>query len=100
MFEKVKALLPKVTARLNSMRTPIKWVICAYLGMVAILVATYYGAWLYLWHEGKVALGDLLSLIKEMVGTSMVAFVTFIAGCMVDTDKDGIPDQFEKEDEK
>ena len=82
------------------MRQPIKWVIFMYLGMVGLFVLTYYGAWLYLWHEGKVALGDLLSLIKEMVGTSMVAFVTFIAGCMVDSDHDGIPDRFDKEDEK
>lgn len=98
MFEKVKALLPKVTARLNSMRTPIKWVIYAYLGMVAMLVITYYGAWLWLWKEGEVVLGDLLSLIQEMVGTSMVAFVTFIAGCMVDSDHDGIPDRFEEDE--
>jgi hypothetical protein len=61
---------------------------------------TYYAAWLYQWNEGEVALGDLLSLIQEMVGASMVAFVTFIAGCLVDKDNDGIPDQFEEGDEK
>ena len=45
-------------------------------------------------------MSDLLSLIREMVGGGMVAFVTFIAGCMVDSDHDGIPDRFEKEEEK
>lgn len=100
MLNKIKALLPKLTAKINGMRQPIKWVVYLYFGMVAVLVMTYYGAWLYRWHMGEVALGDLLSLIQEMVGTSMVAFVTFIAGCLVDTDKDGIPDRFEKEEEQ
>lgn len=100
MIEKLKAILPKVTAKINGMRQPIKWVIFLYFGLVALLVLTYYAAWLWLWKEGEVALRDLLSLITEMVGGGMIAFVTFIAGCMVDTDKDGIPDQFEKEEKK
>ncbi|MBQ8809517.1 MAG: hypothetical protein IJZ69_04210 [Bacteroidales bacterium] len=82
------------------MRQPIKWVVFLYFGMVAMLVLTYYAAWLCQWYAGKVVMSDLLSLIKEMVGTSMVAFVTFIAGCMVDTDHDGIPDRFEEEEKK
>lgn len=100
MIEKLKRVLPKVTAKINGMRQPIKWVVYLYFGMVAVLVMTYYGTWLYQWQTGEAALGDLLSLIREMVGTSMVAFVTFIAGCMVDTDHDGIPDRFEEEEEK
>ena len=104
MLNRVKDLLSRMTAtaknRINGLRQPIKWVVFLYFGMVGLLVSTYYGAWLWQWNEGEVALGDLLSLIREMVGTSMVAFVTFIAGCMVDTDKDGIPDQFDETEEK
>lgn len=104
MLNKLKGYLLQMTAtaknKIVGIRQPIKWVVFSYFGMVAMLVVTYYGVWLYEWKVGEVALGDLLSLIQEMVGTGMVAFVTFIAGCMVDTDHDGIPDQFEREEEE
>lgn len=104
MLTKLKDLLSRLTAtaknRINGLRQPIKWVVFLYFGMVALLVLTYYAAWLYQWYGGEVALGDLLSLIREMVGGGMIAFITFIAGCMVDADHDGIPDQFEKEEGK
>lgn len=88
----------KLKERIPKLRQPIKWVVFSYFGIVALLVLTYYGAWLWQWYEGKVVMSDLLSLIREMVGTSMVAFVTFIAGCMVDSDHDGVPDKFEEEE--
>ena len=105
MLNKAKDALSRLTvtakSRINGLRQPIKWVVFLYFGMVTVLVLTYYAAWLWLWKEGEVALSDLLSLIREMVGGGMIAFITFIAGCMVDSDHDGIPDQFdEKEDEK
>ena len=103
MIDKAKKLITatitRVKTRIPMMRQPIKWVVFLYFGIVALLVLTYYGAWLWQWHEGKVVMNDLLSLIREMVGTSMVAFVTFIAGCMVDTNKNNIPDQFEDREE-
>lgn len=104
MLNKVKDLLSRLTvtakSKIGGMKQPIKWVVFLYLGLVTVLVLTYYAAWLWLWKEGEVALSDLLSLITEMIGGGMIAFITFIAGCMVDTDKDGIPDQFEKEEGK
>ena len=104
MMNKVKDAMSRLTVTAKSkivgMKQPIKWVVFLYFGLVTVLVLTYYAAWLWLWKEGEVALRDLLSLITEMVGGGMIAFVTFIAGCMVDTDKDGIPDQFEKEEKK
>lgn len=89
-----------VKTKIPKLKHPIKWVIFLYFGLVALLVLTYYAAWIYRWHEGEVVMSDLLSLIDEVIGTSMVAFITFIAGCMVDTDKDGIPDRFEEEEKK
>lgn len=86
--------------KIPKLKQPIKWVIFLYFGLVALLVLTYYAAWLMEWQREEVTLGDLLSLIREMVGGGMIAFITFIAGCMVDTDHNGIPDQFEKEERK
>lgn len=104
MMDKLKRVvlgtIGHVKTKMPKLKQPIKWIIFLYFGLVALLVLTYYAAWIYRWHEGEVVMSDLLSLIDEVIGTSMVAFITFIAGCMVDTDKDGIPDRFEEEEEK
>ena len=102
MFEKVKGLLTKgldaVKKRLNQFQQPIKWIVIGYLVTVFLFVLSYYGFWLYLAVTGKIQLPDLLAM--ELVGPAMVGFVTFIAGCFVDLDGNGIPDHFEKEKEK
>lgn len=104
MMDKLKKVvlgtIGQIKTKIPKLKQPIKWVIFLYFGLVALLVLTYYAAWIYRWHEGEVVMSDLLSLIEEVIGTSMVAFITFIAGCMVDTDKDGIPDRFEEEEKK
>lgn len=55
---------------------------------------------MYLAVMGKIQLPDLLAMIRELVGPAMVGFVTFIAGCFVDLDGNGVPDHFEKEKDK
>ena len=104
MFEKVKGMLNKgldaVKARLNQFQQPIKWIVIGYLVTVFLFVLSYYGFWMYLAVTGKIQLPDLLAMVRELVGPAMVGFVTFIAGCFVDLDGNGIPDHFEKEKEK
>lgn len=104
MLNRLKTYIADATTtiknRIEVMRGPIKWVVFSYFAMVALLVLTYYGAWVWLWYGGKVVMGDLLAIIREMVGASMVAFVTFIATCCVDKDGDGVPDRFENEEDK
>lgn len=39
-------------------------------------------------------------MIKELVGPAMVGFISFIAGCFVDLNGNGIPDTFEKGEKK
>lgn len=96
----ISSSVGKAKARLAINKSPIKWLVVSYFAMVAMLVATYYIAWLYMFDNGKVAMSDLLSLIKEMVGASMVAFITFVATCFIDKDHDDIPDCFEDKEEK
>ena len=104
MLNKVKSCLPRITqiakVKIGSMKKPILTIVFSYFAIVALLVLTYYAAWLYQWHMDKIVMEDLLDLIKEMIGTSMIAFITFIAGCLVDTDHDGVPDQFEEGEEE
>ena len=73
-------------------------VIVGYFIAVVLLIFTYYAAWLYMWlWLDKIVMSDLLALIREITGTAMGAFVTFIATSLVDKDGDGVPDNLEKE---
>lgn len=100
MFEKVKGILTKgldaVKTRLNQFQQPIKWIVIGYLVTVFLFVLSYYGFWLYLAVTGKIQLPDLLAMVRELVGPAMVGFVTFIAGCFVDLDGNGIPDHLKR----
>ena len=104
MFEKVRGWLKKslgtVKKRLYQFQQSIKWIVIGYLVTVFLFVVSYYGFWMYLAVMGKIQLPDLLAMIRELVGPAMVGFVTFIAGCFVDLDGNGVPDHFEKEKDK
>ena len=100
MFEKVRGWLNQglgaVKKRLNQFQQPIKWIVIGYMVTVFLFVVSYYGFWVYLAVTGKIQLPDLLAMIRP----AMVGFITFIAGCFVDLDGNGIPDHFEKEKDK
>lgn len=99
MLEKLKDYISTFAAdakaKLNNMQKPIQWIVIGYFILVLLLVLTYYIAWLYLWQGGKAALPDLLAIIKEMIGPAMIGFVTFIGGCFVDINNNGVPDRLE-----
>ena len=86
----------------QKLKAPIKLFVAAYFMLVMVLVITYYGAWVYQCVKGIVIMNDLLAVIREMIGTAMNGFMTFIAGCFVDMNDNGIPDKFEEDnkDEK
>lgn len=99
MLDKIKnyigTFINDAKAKLNNMQKPIKWIVIGYFILVLLLVLTYYAAWLYLWKADKAALPDLLAIIKEMIGPAMIGFVSFIGGCLVDVNNNGIPDRLE-----
>lgn len=98
MFEKIKNLIVSARNKVASMSPKIMAVIVGYFIAVILLVFTYYAAWLYMWlWLNKIVMSDLLTLIREITGPAMVAFVTFIATSLVDKDGDGVPDNLEKE---
>lgn len=98
MFEKIKNLIVSARNKVASMSPKIMAVIVGYFIAVVLLIFTYYAAWLYMWlWLDKIVMSDLLALIREITGTAMVAFVTFIATSLVDKDGDGVPDNLEKE---
>lgn len=101
MFEKVKEIFKKAgrgfTQKLNAADRPIKTAVAMYFLLVVLLVVTYYAAWLYQSCNGEIVMSDLLAVIKEMIGPAMIGFITFIAGCFIDMNNNGIPDKFEED---
>lgn len=101
MFDNVKLIFGKtidtLKKKLNGMKKPIKTVIVGYFMLVVLLVVTYYSAWLYQSYNGQIVMSDLLAVIKEMIGPAMIGFMTFIAGCFIDMNNNGIPDKFEED---
>lgn len=104
-METLKSLATKaantIKGNLSSMSKPITAVVVGYMILLIILILSYYLAWLYnIICKGQVVLNDMYILIHELSGASMIACVTFIGGCFVDIDNDGIPDTFQKRSDK
>lgn len=104
MLNKIKGYIGKAAdvakTKINAMQKPIKWVIISYFALVVVLVLTYYAAWCWQWYTDTAVLSDLLAIIQEMVGASMLAFVSFIGCCFVDLNNNGVPDNLEEPEEK
>ena len=98
--EYVSGFAKTIGEKIGVMNGIIKAIIIGFLTVVVLLVATFYGAWIYLLYKGQAMLGDLLNLIDRVISPQMVAFITFISTCFVDKDKDGIPDKFQNEEEE
>lgn len=97
MIEKIVNLLNSVTSKAVALKKPILWVVMTYLLAVAFIVAAVIVGWVVLWYtSGNPNIPQGLQIIHELVGPSTVAFVTFIAGCFVDTNSNNIPDNMEK----
>ena len=104
MLNKIKEALLNVVckgkAAVANTEKPIKYVVIVYFIIVLLLLLTYYAAWLWLFWNNNATLPDLLAIIKETISTTMIGFITFIAGCFVDLNKNGVPDNLEKKDEE
>ncbi len=101
-FDKIKSMLSdaagNIKGKASHMGKPITAVVVGYMVLLIILILSYYAAWLYnILCKGQVVLNDMYILIHELTGTSMIACITFIGGCFVDMDGDGVPDVFEKD---
>lgn len=96
----LKTVLSKGKGVVIKAERPIKWVVAIYFAVVLLLEVTYYCAWIYLFLADKATLAELLAILQETIGTTMIGFITFIAGCFVDLNQNGIPDNLEQEEAK
>ncbi|MCR5559037.1 MAG: hypothetical protein K6F62_01580 [Schwartzia sp.] len=75
--------------------------ILLYAALLMLCCLLYLLAWLCRWYvEGKPDLKELLNFLHEIAGSSWIAVIGFVAKALVDKDHNGIPDDFEREDDK
>lgn len=92
-----KNSLPGILEKIKSIKKPLILISCFYIGLLLILILTWYGAWWYISiKHGNPDLTSLSHFIDICIGSSAIAAVTFIAGLFIDLDGDGIPDIVEK----
>ena len=61
----------------------------------------YVWSWLCDWHDtGRPNLIELRNFLHEIASSAWVAVIGFVAKSFVDKDNDGIPDEYESEDDK
>ncbi len=81
--------------QLLKIKHPIKWVIFLYLGFVGITMAIWLIVWLLsaLMKVPDLAIG--LKFIDQLTNMTSIGFICFVGGCLVDLNKNGIPDGIE-----
>lgn len=72
-----------------------------YALLLVFCCALYVASWGVDWYQnGKPNVVEMRFFLHEIASTAWVAVIGFIAKSLVDTDNDGIPDEFEKENDK
>ena len=71
-----------------------------YAALLIVCCVMYLTAWCIEWAVlGKPNLKDLLAFLHEIASASWVAVIGFICKGLVDSNNNGIPDEFEKDGE-
>lgn len=92
-----KNSLPGILEKIKRIKKPLILISCFYIGLLLVLILTWYGAWWYIsLKHGTPDLSALSNFIAICIGSSAIAAVTFVAGLFIDLDGDGIPDVIEK----
>ena len=69
----------------------------AFAGMLLLRVLIFVLGWLFLWQKtGAPDLSEMTKFIGEVTSASFIAAIGFFGKALVDRDKDGVPDEFEK----
>lgn len=96
MLKKITNLLPAIISRaklsLGGVSGSVKLIATLYIVFSALILVSYVALFFYEYHGGRTTSADLLPFIEILIGSSMIAFVTFILGLCLDRDHDGVPD--------
>lgn len=96
MLKKIKQLLPDLINRavssISSVSSGVKTIAILYIVFSALVILSYVVLFFIEYYNGKTQSEDLLPFIEILIGSSMIAFVSFIIGLSIDRDGDGVPD--------
>ena len=96
LLDKITGYMNKLSIHANNLKRPILWIVCTYLTFISFVIITLFVSWFVDWnyHGGpNIPIG--LQFLDRLIGPGLLAVLTFLCGCLVDIDKDGIPDKFE-----
>lgn len=93
--DKLVSYLNLVTDSMSNLKSPVMWVVMLYAIIIALGILTYLVAWVYLAYFNNIDLKSLLDFIHELVSSPFVLCITFIGGCLVDMNGNGVPDSVE-----
>lgn len=95
-MDAIKKVFDRVKKSLKKMEVVITTIVFSYMGLLTLFIVTYFVGWLWLAWLGMTKLPDLLALIKELTSPATIGVMTFLCGCFVDLDGNGVPDIIDK----
>lgn len=102
-MKKIQDALLKVLGSVGRMKVrgmPRALVIVLMLLIIGSIIL-YLSGWAWLWaFQGKVDLPAMNMLLQTLTGASFIAAIGFIGKGLIDEDRDGIPDEWQKEEKK
>lgn len=107
MLNKIKNLLPAILSRaklfpitISSSKGSMKLIATLYIVFSFSILLAYAVLFGIEYANGETRSADLLPFIDILIGSSMIAFITFILGLCIDTDGDGVPDTIDNTTEE
>ena len=103
MIEKLRRAILNVldkTGRMKVRGLP-RGLVITLVVLILVCVMLYLAGWVYAWYfMHRVDFLALNELLKTITGTAFIAAVGFLAKALIDEDGDGIPDDWERSDQK
>lgn len=104
-MDKVRGFLTAIITKTNKLeiaRAP-KIMVYWFLAHVLLCIVLFIAAWVYDWMEtGRGNLQAMTVFIQSLTSVSFIAAIGFFGKALIDSNDDGVPDEFEheREDEK
>ena len=95
----VKAAVEKTAA--FQIRGAPRLMVYIFITLILLCITLFIGGWVFVWFMTKEPpLPIMIQFIAAITSVSFVAAIGFFGKALIDEDDNGIPDEFEKEDEE
>ena len=95
----VKAAIAKTAA--FQIRGAPRLMVYTFVTLILLCITLFIGGWVFVWFmTSEPPLPVMIQFIAAITSVSFVAAIGFFGKALVDQDDNGIPDEFEKEDEE